>query len=50
MLGLEELLGILVVIAAIWFVVKMARVALRLISFVAGLILILGLLYIVFVR
>jgi hypothetical protein len=50
MLGLEELLGILVVIAAIWFVVKMARVALRLISFLAGLILILGLLYIVFVR
>ena len=50
MLGLEELLGILVVIVAIWLIVKMARVALRLISFLAGLILILGVLYFIFVR
>ena len=48
--GFQELLGILVVIAVIWFIVKMARVALRLIFFVAGLILIIGLLYLVFVR
>ena len=50
MLGLEELLGILVVIVAIWVFSKVARVALRLISFLAGLILILGVLYFVLVR
>ena len=46
----QELLGILVVIAAIWFIGKMARVALRLISFMVGLMLLLGALYLVFVR
>ena len=48
--GLEEFLGILVVIVAIWLITKVARVALRPISFFAGLALILGLLYFVFVR
>jgi len=48
--SVQELLGILVVIALIWFVVKMARVALRLILFLTGLILILGVLYLVIVR
>ena len=46
----RRLLGILVVVALIWFVVKMARVALRLILFLIGLILILGALYLVFMR
>ena len=50
MLSVQELLGILVVILAIWFILKMARVALRLISFFAGLILILGVLYFILVR
>jgi hypothetical protein len=48
--SLQELLGILIVVAVIWFVVKMARVALRLISFIIGLGLILGVLYLVIVR
>lgn len=48
--SVQELLGILIVIAAIWFVLKLARVALRLILFFIGLILILGALYLVLVR
>jgi hypothetical protein len=48
--GFQELLGILVVIVVIWFIVKMARVALRLVFFITGLILIIGVLYFVFVR
>lgn len=48
--GPQELLGILIVIAVIWFVLKVARVALRLIVFFIGLIVLLGVLYFVFVR
>lgn len=48
--SLQELIGILVVVILIWLVLKMARVALRLIAFIIGLLLILGVLYLVFVR
>lgn len=48
--SVQELIGILIVIGVIWFVLKMARVALRLILFFIGLILVLGALYLVLVR
>ena len=48
--GLHELLGILVVVFVIWFVLKMARVAIRLILFFIGLIVLIGVLYYVFTR
>jgi hypothetical protein len=48
--SVQELLEILIVIAVVWLVLKMARVALRLIVFCIGLTLILGVLYLVFVR
>ena len=48
--GFQELLGILIVVIIIWFVLKMARVAIRLIVFLIGLMLLLGVLYYVFVR
>ncbi len=48
--SLQELLGILIAIAVIWVLLKMAKVAIRLILFVIGLLLILGVLYYVFMR
>jgi hypothetical protein len=48
--GIQELLGVLIVIFVIWFVLKMARVAIRLILFVIALALLAGALYFVFVR
>jgi len=48
--GLQELLGIFIVIAVIWFVLKVARVAIRLIFFFIGLIVLIGVLYYVFSR
>ena len=48
--GLQELIGVLVVIAVIWFVLKLARVAVRLILFIVALVLVVGALYMVFVR
>lgn len=48
--SLQELLGILIVVFVIWLLLKMARVALRLIFFLIALTLIVGLLYFVFVR
>ena len=48
--GLEELAGIFVIIFLLWFVLKMARVAIRLILFLAGLALAIGVLYFVLVR
>ncbi|HEV7920798.1 MAG TPA: hypothetical protein VGR02_08425 [Thermoanaerobaculia bacterium] len=48
--GIQELLGVLIVIFVIWFVLKMARVAIRLILFVIALVLLVGALYFVFVR
>jgi hypothetical protein len=48
--GLQELIGILVVIFVVWFVLKLARVAIRLILFVIAMILVVGALYYIFVR
>ena len=48
--GPQELIGILIVVAAIWFVLKLARVAVRLILFIVALVLVVGALYVVFVR
>ena len=48
--GLQELIGVLIVIAVIWFVLKLARVAVRLILFIIGLVIVLGVLFFVFVR
>ena len=48
--GLQELIGGLIVIAVIWFVVTLARVAVRLIAFVVALLLLVGVLYFVLVR
>ena len=46
----SELLGVLIVIVVIWFVLKLARVAIRLILFIIGIVLLIGVLYIFFVR
>jgi hypothetical protein len=46
----QELLGILIVIVVIWFVLKMAKVAIKLILLIMAAVLIVGALYYVFVR
>jgi len=46
----SEILGVLVVIFLIWFVLKLARVAVRLILFIIGMMLLIGALYFLFVR
>jgi len=48
--GLQELIGILIVVAVIWFSLKLARVAVRLILFIVAIVLVVGALYLVFVR
>ena len=48
--GLQELIGVLIVIGVIWFVLSLARVAVRLILFIVALVLVVGALYFVFVR
>jgi hypothetical protein len=45
-----EIVGILVAIFAIWFVLKLARLAVRLIVFIIGLLLVLAAVYYVFMR
>jgi len=45
-----EIVGILVAIFAIWFVLKLAKLAVRLIVFIIGLLLILAAVYYVFMR
>lgn len=45
-----EIVGILVAIFAIWFVLKLARLAVRLIIFIIGLLLLLTAVYYVFMR
>jgi hypothetical protein len=45
-----EIVGILVAIFAIWFVLKLARLAVRLIVFIIGLLLLLAAAYYVFMR
>ena len=46
----QELLGILVAVLVIWFVLKMMKVAIKLIIFLIGLLLAAGLLYYLFMR
>src|SRR5262249_41941345 len=46
----SEILGVLIVIFVIWFVLKLARVAVRLILFLIGITLLIGALYFLFVR
>jgi len=46
----SEIVGVLIVIFLIWFVLKLARVAIRLILFIIGMLLLIGALYFVFVR
>ena len=46
----QELLGILIAIVVIWFVLKMMKVAIKLIVFVIGLLLAAGVLYYLFMR
>jgi len=48
--SLQELLGILILVAVIWVLLKMARLALRLFFFLFTLGLVIGLLYFVLVR
>ena len=45
-----EIVGILVAIFAIWFVLKLARLAFRLIVFIIGVLLLLAAFYYVFMR
>lgn len=46
----QELLGILIAIFVIWFVLKLAKVAIRLILFIIAVVLVVGALYYVLVR
>ena len=46
----QELIGILIAIVVIWFVLKMMKVAIKLILFVIGLLLVAGLFYFLFAR
>lgn len=46
----SEILGVLIVIFVIWFVLQLARVAVRLILFIIGITLLIGALYFLFVR
>jgi hypothetical protein len=48
--SINELLGILIAIIVIWVILKLAKVAIRLILFVIAVLLIAGTLYYVFMR
>jgi hypothetical protein len=48
--SINELLGILIAIIVIWVILKLAKVAIRLIFFVIAVLLIAGALYYVFMR
>jgi hypothetical protein len=47
---MNELIGLLIAIIVIWFVLKLAKVAIRLIVFVIAVVIIAGALYYVFMR
>jgi hypothetical protein len=47
---MNELLGILIAIIVIWIILKLAKVAIRMILFVIAILLIAGALYYVFMR
>ena len=46
----SEIIGVLIVILVIWVVLKLARVAIRLILFIIGIMLLIGALYYLFMR
>jgi len=46
----SEIIGVLIVIFVIWVVLKLARVAIRLILFIIGVMLLIGVFYFVFAR
>jgi len=48
--SINELLGILIAIIVIWFVLKLAKVAIRMIFLVIAVLLIAGVVYYVFMR
>ncbi|HXH90615.1 MAG TPA: hypothetical protein VNN25_03465 [Thermoanaerobaculia bacterium] len=48
--SMNELIGLLIAIIVIWFVLKLAKVAIRLILFVIAVVIIAGALYYVFMR
>ncbi|MEA2165306.1 MAG: hypothetical protein QOK37_3433 [Thermoanaerobaculia bacterium] len=48
--SMNELLGLLIAIVVIWFVLKLAKVAIRLIVSIIAVLLIAGALYYVFMR
>lgn len=48
--SVHEILGILIAIIVIWFILKLAKVAIRIILFVIVLLLALGAVYYVFMR
>jgi hypothetical protein len=45
-----EIVGILIVIFAIWVVLKLAKIAIRMMVFIIGLLLVLAAIYYVFMR
>ena len=49
-LSVQELIGIFVAILVIWFILKLAKVAIRLIIFIIGVLLIMWAFYHVFMR
>jgi len=46
----SEIIGVLIVIFVLWFVLKLARVAIRLILFIIGITLLIGAVYFLLVR
>lgn len=48
--SVQELLGIFIAVIVIWFVLKMAKIAIRLILLIISILLIIGVLYYVFMR
>jgi hypothetical protein len=46
----QELLGILIAIVVIWIVLKMAKIAIKMILFIIAVLLIVGTLYYMFMR
>ena len=46
----QELLGILIAVVVIWFVLKLAKVAIKMIIFIIALVIIIGVVYTFFMR
>ena len=47
---LNEIIGAIIVVLVIWFVLKLARVAIRIILFIIGIVLLVGAVYFLLVR